>query len=72
MHTLDRFARGQRPTSKNPILRDHDSDDEDMDKFDLAFVLKRTSHQFLPTDWFPTSQVLSKLQALVSKARESR
>ncbi|CAK9089788.1 unnamed protein product [Durusdinium trenchii] len=68
---LDRFARGHRPTSKNPILRDHDSDDEDMDKFDLASVLKRTSHQFLPTDWFPTSQVLSKLQALLSKARES-
>lgn len=69
---LDKFAKGNK-ASKNPILRDHDSDDDDeLDKFDLASALHKASFTFLPTDWFPSSQLLSKLQKLMSKAREAR
>ena len=68
---LDRFAKGNR-LPKNPIVRDHESEDDDMEKFDLAFALQKASHAFIPTDWFPSSQLLSKLQKLMLKAQESR
>ena len=69
---LERFAKGPSRASRSSILRDHESDDEDVEKFDLASALSKASHSFLPTDWFPSTQLLAKLQKLLLKAREAR
>lgn len=68
---LDRLAKGNR-AAKHPFLRDHESEDEELEKFDLASSLGKASHSFLPNDWFPSNHLLAKLQKLLSKARESR
>ena len=68
---LDRLAKGNR-AAKHPLLRDHESEDEELEKFDLASSLGKASHSFLPNDWFPSNHLLAKLQKLLSKARDSR
>ena len=69
---LERFAKGPSRASRSSILRDHESDDEDVKKFDLASALSKASQSFLPADWFPSTQLLAKLQKLLLKAREAR
>ena len=63
---------GPSKASRSSILRDHESDDEDVEKFDLASALSKASRSFFPTDWFPSTQLLAKLQKLLLKAREAR
>ena len=52
---LDRMSKGQKRATHHPIIRAHDSDDEDSDKFDLAASLFKAAFDFIPTDWFPSA-----------------
>ena len=69
---LDRMSKGQKRATHHPIIRAHDSDDEDSDKFDLEASLFKAAFDFIPTDWFPSSQLLAKLHNLSLKAKENR